>query len=228
MSQSNSTPHRTIRSFVLREGRFTAAQKKAFTRLWPNYGVSTGNQVVDFDGYFPKAQPVYLDVGFGNGDSLLAIAQQYSEFNFIGVEVYRPGIGNVLRRLHEKQLTNVRIVNADVVDLLRNNLATDYLQGMLVWFPDPWPKKRHHKRRLVNESFLLEAARVIKNNGVLYLASDWPPYIEVMTDLLAKLKIYTPVVANSTQPIVRPSTRYEQRGKRLGHHVTDLIYQVVK
>ena len=124
---------------------------------------------------FSTSQAIILDVGFGNGDSLISLAQQRPDLNFVGVEVYRPGIGNVFRRLNALRIENVRVINKDVLELLQVNMLTDCLHGMLVWFPDPWPKKRHHKRRLVQEDFLKEAVRVIQSGGALHLASDWQP-----------------------------------------------------
>ena len=224
-----TTPLRSIRSFVIREGRFTAAQKKALLEYWPKYGIPESTDKIKFNKFFLKKQPLVLDVGFGNGDSLLSLAQQREDLNFIGVEVYRPGIGNVLRKLEALSINNVRIVNNDVTQFLRFNVHTDCLQGILVWFPDPWPKKRHHKRRLVQREFLQLAINALQTRGVLHLASDWYPYIEAMRASVAQCEQLEPIELNKNPlKLQRPLTRFEQRGLRLGHKVIDLFYQVNK
>ena len=220
---------RTIRSFVIREGRFTTAQKRAFDEFWTCYGITNSKDKITFVDYFAKNQPLILDVGFGSGDSLIALAQQRPDFNFVGVEVYRPGIGNTMRKLNKLQINNVRIINADVQEVLQTNLISNCLQGMVVWFPDPWPKKRHHKRRLVQEEFLQQAARVIKAGGILHLASDWQPYVEAMLDAAMTNKLLLKLnIESNPLNLSRPKTRFEQRGLRLGHKVSDLFYQVNK
>ena len=224
-----TSPLRTNRSFVIREGRFTAAQKKALDELWPRYGILNSAAAINFDAYFLTQQPVVLDVGFGNGDSLLSLAQQRPDFNFIGVEVYRPGIGNVLRKLAALNINNVRVVNADVNLLLDVNMPANYLQAMMVWFPDPWPKKRHHKRRLVQNEFLQQAVTVLRAGGVLHLASDWQPYADSMRTTAAEINQLVPIEENvDPLNLKRPQTRFEQRGLRLGHEVSDLFYLVKK
>ena len=227
MNQVLPSSLRSVRSFVIREGRFTAAQKKAFAELWPRYGIVKSSSKIEFDCFFSRSQPIILDVGFGNGDSLLSLARQRSDINFIGVEVYRPGIGNVLRKLSEQRINNVRIANIDILELLRVNMASNYLQGIMVWFPDPWPKKRHHKRRLIQQEFLQQATRVIKTKGILHLASDWQPYVDAIIEEVVNRPELTPLNVNeNVLGLTRPLTRFEQRGLRLGHKVTDLLYQV--
>ena len=229
MNKEITPPLRTTRSFVIREGRLTAAQKRALDELWPRYGISNSAGTINYDQYFLEQQPVVLDVGFGNGDSLISLAQQRSDLNFIGVEVYRQGIGNVLRQLEASKIENVRIVNADVLQLLEVNMCADFLQGMMVWFPDPWPKKRHHKRRLVQTEFLQQAITVLKSGSVLHLASDWQPYVDVMRESAAKCEQLTSLISNEHPlKLTRPLPRFEKRGLRLGHKVTDLIYLVNK
>ena len=220
---------RSIRSFVIREGRFTAAQKQAIAELWPRYGIPVGETQLAFDQFFFQQQPVIMDVGFGNGDSLLALARQREDLNFIGVEVYRPGIGNVLRRLQESDIKNVRIINQDIQQVLQTNTPSNSLRSLLVWFPDPWPKKRHHKRRLVQKEFLHNAIDALEPRGILHLASDWQPYVESMR-LSAAQCFQLHLIERNTNPlnIQRPLTRFERRGLRLGHQVSDLLYQVNK
>ena len=230
MKELVTPPLRTIRSFVIREGRFTAAQKKAFDELWPKYGIPIEKiEQLKVNDWFPARQPTILDIGFGSGDSLLSLAQQRPEFNFIGVEVYRPGIGAVLRKIEELGINNIRIINTDAVQLLSEKMVADSVLGAMVWFPDPWPKKRHHKRRLVQEEFLQELIRIIQPDGILHLASDWQPYVEFMIERVNKMPS---LIAQETQQnpleLTRPPTRFEQRGLKIGHKVTDLIYRVKK
>lgn len=225
-----SQPLRSIRSFVIREGRFTVAQKKALDELWPQYGIPIDDiETLLPNDWFTNNQPTILDVGFGNGDSLISLAQQRSELNFIGAEVYRPGIGAVLRQIQEHELENVRVVNADVMHLLRTKIPNNSFIGVMVWFPDPWPKNRHHKRRLVQEEFLQELVRVMLPKGILHLASDWQPYVKFMIKHVNKVQNF---IATNTQKnplqLDRPPTRFEQRGLRIGHEVSDLIYKLEK
>ena len=225
MNQAVSTSLRSIRSFVIREGRFTAAQKKAFDQYWPLYGIAESKAEIKFDQYFEQSQPVVLDVGFGNGDSLISLATQRQDLNFVGVEVYRPGIGNVLNKLHQLQIENVRVINKDVFELLQNHLPNNCLAGLMIWFPDPWPKKRHHKRRLIQQEFLQHVARTLIPNGTLHLASDWQPYVEWMQDEVEKTSLFNSIEQNLLG-LTRPATRFEQRGVRLGQRPTDLFYQI--
>ncbi len=230
MNQQQPPPLRTNRSFVIREGRFTSAQKKAWSELWPKYGIPDKelDKIVPND-WFNKSQPVILDIGFGSGDSLISLAQQRPDFNFMGVEVYRPGIGAVLQKIDKQELDNIRVINADVMPLLKSKLAEDLITGVMVWFPDPWPKTKHHKRRLIQQEFLQEIERVMLANGILHLASDWQPYIKFMIKHTAEVKNF--IATNSSinpLKLVRPPTRFEQRGLRKGHEVTDLIYQLEK
>ena len=229
MKDLSTTPLRTIRSFVIREGRFTQAQKKAFAEFWPSLGIELDNITqLNLNDYFPNSQPIILDVGFGNGDSLISLAQQRSDLNFVGVEVYRPGIGATLQKIYKLEIKNIRIINADVLSVL-SKIADNALLGILVWFPDPWPKKRHHKRRLVQKEFLQEAIRIIETEGVLHLASDWQPYVEFMQEHVNQIS--QPLLKSCVEhplKIKRPPTKFEQRGLRKGHEVSDLIYQVKK
>ncbi|MBL4702859.1 MAG: tRNA (guanosine(46)-N7)-methyltransferase TrmB [Phycisphaeraceae bacterium] len=230
MKQQDAPPLRTIRSFVIREGRFTSAQKKAFADLWPKYGIPSEDiETLVPNEWFANSQPLILDVGFGSGDSLVSLAQQRPDLNFIGVEVYRPGIGAVLQKIEQQELDNVRVINADVMQLLRSKFTADLLLGVMLWFPDPWPKTKHHKRRLVQEAFLQELVRVMQSQGILHLASDWHPYVKFMLKHVGKVGNFmlTDSLKNPLQ-LDRPPTRFEQRGLRIGHKVTDLIYKLQK
>lgn len=222
-------PKRTVRSFVIREGRFTQAQKNAFTEFWPHYGIPLEKlERVVLSEWFNHPQATVLDVGFGSGDSLISLAQERKDINFIGVEVYRPGIGAVLRRLKELEIDNVRIINGDILDLINNKLDDACLQGALVWFPDPWPKKRHHKRRLVQKAFLQTMSKVIKPTGIIHLASDWQPYVAFMQEHATGVSnLKNLQCSQNPLGLKRPTTRFEQRGLRKGHKVSDLFYEVI-
>ena len=159
----------------------------------------------------------------------MSLAQQRPDLNFLGVEVYRPGIGAVMRKIKQHEITNIRVMNTDAVQLLKYKLADNLLTGVMVWFPDPWPKKRHHKRRLVQEAFLLELVRVMQCDAILHLASDWQPYVDFMREHVAKVKQLISIEKQQNPlKLQRPATRFEQRGLRKGHQVSDLIYRVNK
>ena len=218
---------RTIRSFVIREGRFTEAQKNAFNNNWPEFGIDINASTQwAFGHYFSVKQPIIMDIGFGNGDSLIALAQQHEDLNFIGVEVYRPGIGVALQKIKQLDLSNIRIINADILNVLPN-MDENSLAGMIIWFPDPWPKKRHHKRRLIQSSLLLQACRIIKPAGMLHIASDWQPYVEYIQQQAAQISQLS-IISAGQHPLelMRPPTRFEQRGLRKGHKISDLFFQV--
>jgi len=230
LNKEVSPPLRTNRSFVIREGRFTDGQKKAFKQLWPKYGIDAEQiDVFNPNEHFNNPGPLVLDVGFGSGDSLLSLAQQHPDINFLGVEVYRPGIGAVLRKLEQHEINNVRVMNVDVIRLIGTNLSADLLAGVLVWFPDPWPKTRHHKRRLIQETFVSQLSRVMQDQAILHLASDWQPYVEFMQSHVEKVKSFVRLDTDKNPlKLERPATRFEQRGLRKGHQVSDLIYQLNK
>lgn len=230
MNSIFTTTLRTTRSFVIREGRFSKAQRQALELLAPKYCIDINSNSLRFNDYFTQVQPVVMDIGFGTGESLLSIAQQRTDINFIGVEVYRQGIGSLLQRLDEHEITNVRVINADILEIMQNNILADSLAGMLVWFPDPWPKTKHRKRRLVQEYFLKHAIRIIKNEGVLHFASDWQPYVKAVRKVakLQKELIAENVESNPLLELERPSTRFERRGLRLNHELSDLFYRVSK
>ena len=212
-----------IRSFVRREGRFTKAQRLALQEYWPHYGVDIDQQILDINKLFVKRQPTILDIGFGNGESLLSLAQQHPGINFLGVEVYRPGIGNLLKNAFQAKLENIRVVNADVVELLRNNFAAGCFSAVLIWFPDPWPKKRHHKRRLIQVNFLQLLAEKLTAKGELNIATDWQPYAEHIQAVIQQSNLFKKAqISNFIQQ--RPQTKFERRGKKLGYSVFAQVY----
>ncbi len=216
---SASKPIRPIRSFVRREGRLTPAQARALAELWPRFGIEAGETPIDFSAAFGRAAPVVLEIGFGNGNALAALAAQQPQNNYLGIEVHRPGVGQLLRRLHDECLANVRVLCADAKEVLARNVPDASLAAVYVLFPDPWPKQRHHKRRLVQPDFIELVRRKLKPGGVLHLATDWQDYAEHMQAVLGASSGFAPAPAG-----LRPDTKYEARGRRLGHAVRDLVY----
>ena len=228
----SSTPpsrtHRQIRSFVLREGRLTAGQQRAFETLWPQWGLAFSPMPIDLGAVFGNDHPVFLEIGFGNGESLAEMARQRPQHNFLGVEVHRPGVGHLLLKLDEFGCRNVRVIRHDAVEVMQQMLPPASLQGVYLFFPDPWHKKRHHKRRILQPALLDTLARVLRPGGFLHAATDWQDYAEHMLAVLsadsgrfenrAGPGNYTP------RPAERPLTKFEQRGQRLGHGVWDLIF----
>lgn len=217
-----SPPH-FIRSFVRREGRFTKAQRAALQQHWPQYGIELEKNLLQLEKIFVKHQPIVLDIGFGNGDSLITLAEQHPELNFLGVEVYRPGIGNLLKNAFESKIENLRVINADAVELLQNNIPVNTFSAALIWFADPWPKKRHHKRRLIQIPFLQLLAEKLVDGGELNIATDWQPYAEHIQETVNLSKLFT-VLPTSTFIHQRPQTKFERRGEKLGHEVSDQVY----
>ena len=229
MNEETNKHHRRIRSFVLREGRLTAGQQKAFETVWPEYGVSFTGSKLDLQGLFGNRNPVFLEIGFGNGESLAEMARANPGNNYIGVEVHRPGVGHLLIRIEELGLTNLRVMRHDAVEILDKGLAEGSLDGLFLFFPDPWHKKRHHKRRILQPEFVQLIAKAVKPGGFFHAATDWEHYAQHMMDVLSReaaLFENTAGVGNYTpRPGYRPLTKFEQRGHRLGHGVWDLIFR---
>ena len=219
--------HRIIRSFVRREGRLTSAQQRALKTLWPVYGIEFTDNFLDFNAIFARSAPITLEIGFGNGTSLTQMAAASPEHNFIGIEVHRPGVGNLLLQLEQENLSNVRIICHDAVEVLQYMIPPASLDKIQIFFPDPWPKKKHHKRRLIQPTFISLLATRIKPDGTLHLATDWENYAEQMLEVLTASPdfVNTASVADYLpRPDFRPLTKFEQRGQRLGHGVWDLIF----
>lgn len=215
---------RQIRSFVLRQGRLTPGQQGAFERLWQDIGIQYQPAHLELQSCFPSDQPVILEIGFGNGDSLAQMAQMRPDLNFIGIEVHRPGVGRLLLEIEKRGLQNLRIISHDAVNVLQHCIRPASLAGVQVFFPDPWHKKRHHKRRIIQGSFLDLLAEVIVPGGFLHLATDWENYAEQMCDVIEAHPLFenTSDTGFITRPESRPLTKFEQRGQRLGHIVRDL------
>lgn len=223
---------RQVRSFVLRGGRLTVAQQRALDEYWPAYGIEPGiepgAEILDLQVTFGNEHPVIADVGFGNGDSTWQMARDHPQENYLGIEVHRPGVGHLLMKIEEHALRNVRIACADATEFFARRLHDSSLAGVRIYFPDPWPKKRHHKRRLVQAGFVGLIASKLRAGGVLHLATDWTPYAEHMLEVLAATPAFTNLCSEGgycPRPPWRPLTRYEQRGNKLGHAVHDLIFR---
>jgi tRNA (guanine-N7-)-methyltransferase len=227
---SGSGHPRAIRSFVTRSGRITSAQERALQELWPKYGIELGTAALDLDALFGRRARRVAEIGFGNGENLLALAASRPDEDFLGIEVHRPGVGRLLLLLEKRGITNVRVVCHDAVEVLERYLGAACLDEILILFPDPWPKKRHHKRRLVQTPFVALLADRLSDGGVLRLATDWEPYAaEMLVTLSAEPRLRN--VAGETGFVPRPAerspTRFERRGERLGHHVWDLEFRRV-
>ncbi|MEJ2645932.1 MAG: tRNA (guanosine(46)-N7)-methyltransferase TrmB [Gammaproteobacteria bacterium] len=221
---------RRVRSFVRREGRMTPAQRAALARLWPRYGVEPEG-LLDLDALFGRRVPRTLEIGFGNGASLLAMAQAEPGHDFLGIEVHRPGVGRLLRELDAHGLTNVRVLAEDATEVLEHHLPDQSLDRVLLFFPDPWPKKRHHKRRIVQPAFAALVRRKLRVGGRFHMATDWEDYaihmLEVMEQVPGLRNVAGPG-SYAPRPEYRIVTHFEARGTRLGHRVWDLVYERVE
>jgi tRNA (guanine-N7-)-methyltransferase len=225
---SEEKPHRPIRSYVLRQGRVTEAQQRAFDQLWPRYGLTLDEAQLDLRELFGNTNPITLEIGFGNGESLAEMARQTPEQNYLGVEVHSPGVGHLMIKLDEYACSNVRILQTDAMELLRHHLPASCLSRVQLYFPDPWPKKRHHKRRIVNPEFAGLLSQALVPGGVLHMATDWENYAEQMMEVITAHPDFVNQAGEthfSPRPENRPLTKFEQRGQRLGHGVWDLLFE---
>jgi len=221
---------RAIRSFVLREGRITPAQQRAFAEHWARFGIDYTGCRRDPDALFGRAAPRVLEIGFGNGEALAWAAEHDPARDYLGIEVHRPGVGRLLNALAARDARNARIWNHDAVEVLRDEIATAALDEVRIWFPDPWRKKRHHKRRLIQPAFVDLLAARVKAGGLLHLATDWPGYASHMREVLAAQpgwRLREGESGEAKRPAWRIETRFERRGIDLGHPVTDLLYDRV-
>jgi tRNA (guanine-N7-)-methyltransferase len=217
---------RSIRSFVTRAGRITGAQQRALGELWPKYGIEHDARQLELATAFGREAPRTLEIGFGNGEHLVRLAHAHPERDYLGIEVHRPGVGRLLLALEERAITNVRVICHDAVEVLERQIAPASLAEVLVLFPDPWPKKRHHKRRLIQAPFVALLARTLAAGGTLRLATDWQPYALEMLSVLGASAEFANLAAGgfSERPAERAPTRFERRGTRLGHEVWDLAF----
>jgi tRNA (guanine-N7-)-methyltransferase len=219
---------RRIRSFVLREGRTTPAQQRAFERYWPRFGIDYQGTPRDLDALFGRHAPRVLEIGFGNGEALAWASEHGADRDYLGIEVHRPGVGRLMNTLAARDAHNVRIWNHDAVEVLEHEIPPASLDEVRIWFPDPWHKKRHHKRRLIQSGFVRLLGNRVKLGALLHLATDWADYAEQMREVLDA----DPAWRNrgdgyAQRPPWRIETRFEQRGQRLGHGVFDLLYDRV-
>ena len=225
---TTAAPHRAIKSFVLRQGRVTKAQEEALTNLWPVFGIEPNDMPLDFPTLFGRVAPVTLEIGFGNGDSFAQMAAAAPERDFIGIEVHTPGVGHLLKLIGDWGLQNVRVMNTDAVEILQQRIPVHSLDRVQLFFPDPWHKKKHHKRRIVQLPFVSLLASRLQTGGVFHMATDWENYAEYMADVMQTSPDFVnlaPQPPYSPRPDTRPLTKFENRGLKLGHGVWDLLYQ---
>ncbi len=218
---------RPVRSFVLRQGRLTRGQDDALQNIWPIFGIERGDSLLDIESLFESKNPVTLEIGFGDGVSLATMAENAPDRNFIGIEVHKPGVGRLLHLIDEKKLTNVRVMDDDAVQIMKNRIPEASLDRVQLFFPDPWHKKRHNKRRIVQDDFVSLVASRLKLGGIFHLATDWEPYAEHMAEVMEASTDFRSLSATpySPKPEERPTTKFETRGIKLGHGVWDLLYQ---
>jgi tRNA (guanine-N7-)-methyltransferase len=221
-------PRRGIRSFVVRAGRMTTAQERAWRELWPAIGIPEGDAPLDWHAVFGRGAPVTLEIGFGNGESLVAQAAANRNRDYVGIEVHRPGVGHLMLRCEADGLTNVRAICHDAVEVLVARVPDASLDEVLLYFPDPWHKKRHHKRRIVQPAFVDLVAAKLRAGGVFRMATDWQHYAEHMLAVAGACPLLRNESADGdyvARPDSRPVTRFERRGQRLGHGVWDLAFR---
>lgn len=221
----SETHFRKIRSFVRRPGRMTAAQQRALERLLPELGIAFHPERLDLDSVFGRSARRVLDIGFGDGEALVSSAANNPDVDYLGVEVHEPGIGHLLVLAERAGLRNLRVIDRDVVDVIEHMLGDASFDAVNLFFPDPWPKKRHHKRRLLQPDFAAEVARMLRPRGLFHLATDWADYAEHARDVLAQCADLSPVQADdvcNNRLAFRPPTKFERRGLRLGHEVVDM------
>jgi tRNA (guanine-N7-)-methyltransferase len=226
MTENENLPHRRIRSFVLRQGRLTKGQERALETDWPKYGIDYTENLLDLNEDFRrKDSKKILEIGFGMGDATAQIARTLPDADFLAVEVHTPGIGSLLKHMEELALTNIRIIQHDAVDVIQNMLADASLDGVHIFFPDPWHKKRHHKRRLIQTEFIKLLCAKLKSGGYLHVATDWQEYAEWVLEVLnAEPQLKNTAKDYAEKPNYRPLTKFETRGIKLGHGVWDLVF----
>ena len=220
-------PLRKIQSFVRRSGRLSKAQSTGLNELWPTYGVNLDNKTINLDELFNKPQSVTLEIGFGNGDSLLEMALQQPQNNFLGIEVYEAGIGRLINEANKKQISNLKIIKGDAVEILEGNIEDDSISCLQLFFPDPWHKKKHHKRRIIQTSFLDILKNKLINGGIVHIATDWEDYAEHIMETMENHPDFKNTAGDhiySTRPKHRPLTKFENRGQKLGYGVWDIIF----
>jgi tRNA (guanine-N7-)-methyltransferase len=218
--------HRPVRSYVLRQGRVSKAQRRAHEALLPALGIPFTRAVPDLDHIFGRRAPRILEIGFGMGETTAEIAARHPENDYLGIEVHTPGVGSLLKRIDALRLTNVRVIQHDAVEVLEHMIPPDTLDAVHIFFPDPWPKKRHRKRRLIQPPFVALLARRMKPGAYLHVVTDWHDYAEhMLATLTAEPALRNTAEGYAPRPEYRPQTKFEARGLRLGHGVWDLVFR---
>lgn len=227
MTQDIHEFKRPIRSFVLRTGRKTPSQERAYEQLWPQYGLSIAGGMLDFQSIFGRTADVVIEIGFGMGDSLVEMALAAPEQDFIGIEVHTPGVGRIMNLIEEHQLKNIRVFTEDAVQVLEQCVPDNSLVKVQIFFPDPWHKKKHNKRRIVQPAFIQKLRKKLKPTGIIHLATDWEDYAQHMMEVMSAAEGYVNQSGEgrySPKPAFRPITKFERRGQKLGHGVWDLLF----
>lgn len=224
-SSENLQNRRNIKSFVLRQGHMTAAQQRAIDTQWSKFGVDYRPHKIDLNSTFQRTAPKILEIGFGMGTATATIAQRLPELDFLAIDVHGPGVGNLLKLIQEENISNIRVMRHDAVEVVNTMLDSDSVHGIHIFFPDPWQKKRHHKRRLIQRPFIEQLLPKLESNGYIHLATDWEEYAEQMLEVLSSFDELNNTVDDfAPKPTYRPETKFESRGKRLGHGVWDLVF----
>jgi len=221
-----SESHRSIRSYVLRQGRVSNAQQRAHDTLLPRYGIPYSQHIADLDQAFGRSAPKILEIGFGMGETTAEIAANHPENDYLGIEVHTPGMGGLLKRIAERGIDNIRIIQHDAVEVLTHMISPSTFDGAHIFFPDPWPKKRHHKRRLIQPAFVALLAERMKSGAYVHVATDWQEYAEqVLAVLAAEPRLCNTADGYAPRPEYRPQTKFETRGLKLGHGVWDIVFR---
>jgi tRNA (guanine-N7-)-methyltransferase len=224
--ENPADPHAHIRSFVLRQGRVSNAQQRSYETLMPVWAIPYGQKMLDFAQVFGRQAPTIFEIGFGMGETTATIARNHPENNYIALEVHTPGVGSLLKDIHEQGLQNIRIIQHDAVEVLRDMIPLNSLDGVHVFFPDPWPKKRQQKRRLLQGAMVKALAEHLKPGGYLHSATDWEEYAQQMLEVYsAEPLLENTAEAFAPKPAYRPQTKFETRGLRLGHGVWDMVFR---
>ena len=218
---------RTIKSYVVRSGRMTPGQEKAYQENWSQYGVEADGQVLDFQHLYGRDAPVILEIGFGMGDSLFEMAVKNPQNNYLGIEVHKPGVGRLLGNIKKQALTNLKVMKSDAIEVLSKQIPDESLSAVYLFFPDPWHKTRHHKRRIVQDEFIQRVRQKLQLGGQFHMATDWQNYAEHMLEHMQRAEGFDNASPDGTyipRPDYRPITKFERRGERLGHGVWDILF----
>ena len=215
---------RTVRSFVRRAGRLTPAQQRALRELWPTFGIAFSDKLLDLNLLFGRTAPKVLEIGFGNGETLVEQAAANLSMDFIGIEVHEPGVGHCLLQTKAAKISNLRLISHDAIDVMHHQISDTALRRINLYFPDPWPKKKHHKRRILQYDFLQLVSQKISPSGTLHIATDWAHYAGQIDDLMSsneEFRLSERRVHSGGAPLDRPTTKFERRGVRQGHRIWD-------